>query len=218
MYSQSIRLLRFSMTHDGRFTGRLTVFPLAEAPPFYTVSYTWGKDKESNTTIDLDSIELPVLPNLVPFMRMVSQHPDFSDNQWWWIDSLCINLTDIREREQQVQLMANIYKRSRSVIVWLGNEVEPGSDCTQALDFLLYLSTLPLSPSWSSNPAAREDQNTIRQALRDPRYSAQWNALSNLLSRPWWSRVWTLQEFVLPAKGRICCGTETCRLIIRCTT
>lgn len=38
-----------------------------------------------------------------------------------WIDALCINQANVDERKSQRQLMGQIYRSSRKVIVWLGN-------------------------------------------------------------------------------------------------
>ncbi|TGO37682.1 hypothetical protein BHYA_0091g00140 [Botrytis hyacinthi] len=37
-----------------------------------------------------------------------------------WIDALCINQQDKRERSQQVQLMGRVYSQARMVLAWLG--------------------------------------------------------------------------------------------------
>ncbi|KAF2636548.1 hypothetical protein P280DRAFT_409422 [Massarina eburnea CBS 473.64] len=194
----SIRLLRISRSLDGCLAGFLKVFPLADAPPFYSASYTWGEQTSSNTRIWFKSGSLPVLPNLVPFLRMITEHEDFNDGDWWWIDSLCINLADSREREQQVRIMANIYKKSRRAVVWLGEEKYEGDNCTGAIEFMLHLSTLSL---------AFEHQN-VRRNLRGPNFTLEWASVGNMLARPWWSRVWTLQEFVLPKEAKLYCGSR----------
>jgi hypothetical protein len=79
----SIRLLRFSQPEEGVFVGKLKTFLLASAPHFYTASYVWGNTHESGTTINLNTGPLPVLSSLVPFLRMVTRHADFSSSQWW---------------------------------------------------------------------------------------------------------------------------------------
>jgi hypothetical protein len=38
-----------------------------------------------------------------------------------WIDGVCINQTDILERNRQVQLMGEIYSRASCVLIWLGD-------------------------------------------------------------------------------------------------
>lgn len=196
----SIRLLRISHARDGTFTGRLKRFRLADAPPFYTVSYTWGNKSFSDETITLDTGTLPILHSLVPFLRMVSKHEMFDDKDWWWVDSLCINLKDGKERESQVSIMADVYKSARKAVVWLGDRVEDGSDCTGAVKFLKYLSTVGL---------AFDADESIRERLRSTEFAQQWAVVSNLLARPWWTRVWTLQEFILPREAIFACGPNT---------
>lgn len=39
-----------------------------------------------------------------------------------WVDALCINQEDDRERAGQVKIMGSIYQRARLVKVWLGKE------------------------------------------------------------------------------------------------
>jgi hypothetical protein len=50
-----------------------------------------------------------------------------------WIDAVCINQRDIEERNRQVQLMQQIYKNARRVVIYLG-EATPESD--RAMNFL----------------------------------------------------------------------------------
>ncbi|KAF9698563.1 hypothetical protein EKO04_003854 [Ascochyta lentis] len=193
-----IRLLRFSQPEDGVFVGKLQKFPLAGAPHYYTASYVWGERTHTGATINLKTGTLPVLSSLVPFLHMVTRHGDFKPSDWWWIDSLCINLDDSHEREKQVRIMADIYKRARRAIVWLGEEKEDGSDCTNAIEFLHYLSSLQI--------AFNGDDHAMRANLENPEFTEKCAAVSHLLARPWWTRVWTLQEFVLPKEAKLYCG------------
>jgi hypothetical protein len=198
----SIRLLRFSRSQDGLFTGRLKKFALANAPNFYSASYTWGTKAYSDTVIALETGQLPVLQGLLPFLQMISQHADFHNEDWWWIDSLSINLADGQEREQQVRIMADIYRKTRRTMVWLGEEVEEESDCSGAVDFLLYLQNV-------QSLFSGKDADYVRTNLRSSGMVAQWASVSNLLSRPWWSRVWTLQEMTLPREVKFYCGNSS---------
>ncbi|KAJ8106495.1 hypothetical protein OPT61_g9496 [Boeremia exigua] len=194
----SIRLLQFSQPEDGVFVGNLQKFPLDDAPPYYTASYVWGEREYTGTAIHLDSGELPVLNRLAPFLHMVTQQDDFDPMDWWWIDSLCINLQDAHEREKQVRIMADVYKKARKAIIWLGEEKEDDNDCSNAIDFLHYLSKLQF--------AFNRDDVAMRNNLERPEFTEKCLVVSNLLSRPWWTRVWTLQEFVLPKEAKLYCG------------
>jgi hypothetical protein len=45
-------------------------------------------------------------------------------HRWWWIDALCIDQTNVPEKNHQVQRMGNIYYDSESVVAWIGNGTE----------------------------------------------------------------------------------------------
>lgn len=179
--SVSIRLLRFSRSEHGALTGKLHTFRLAEAPKFYTASYVWGERADSGTSVLLNTGPLTVLPSLVPFLNMVAQHDDFTDRDYFWIDFLCINQYDLHEREKQVEVMAEIYKRAKRAIVWLGEEKEEGSDCTGAIEFLHHLAGLQVAFSG--------DDSAMRANPQDSGFTKNCEAVSNLLFRPWWTRV-----------------------------
>jgi hypothetical protein len=147
------------------------------------VSYVWGTQEYAETNILLNTASLPVLRSLLPFLHMVTHHTDFQDSDWWWIDSLCINLNDGNEREQQIRIMADIYKRSKRAVIWLGEEHQEGSDCTGAIEFLHTLSTLQVAYS--------ADDRAMRRHLDDADFSRNCAAVSSLLFRPWWTRVCT---------------------------
>jgi hypothetical protein len=42
-----------------------------------------------------------------------------------WADSICINQTDLLERNHQVRLMGLIYERAHTVFIWLGLGSDP---------------------------------------------------------------------------------------------
>jgi hypothetical protein len=37
-----------------------------------------------------------------------------------WVDAVCINQQDLKEKERQLKLMADIYSLARQVYIWLG--------------------------------------------------------------------------------------------------
>ena len=93
-----------------------------------------------------------------------------------WIDAICINQNDNEERGHQIAHMRSIYYRARRVMIWLG-EADDTSDA--AIDYILY----------------EEHEDDIL-----PLY------VMDLFSRPWWSRVWVVQE----------AATARCEPILRC--
>lgn len=39
-----------------------------------------------------------------------------------WIDVICIDQSNVSEKEQQIPLMGNIYSKSQGILVWPGDE------------------------------------------------------------------------------------------------
>lgn len=109
---------------------------------------------------------------------------------------ICINQDDTRERSSQVELMGRIWRQAQKAIVWLGEEL----DSAGAIN---WLHVLALTKTWC-------DRARLRY-VSDAKFNAQWQALQNLLLRPWWTRAWTLQEFVIAPELKFYCGRKSIR-------
>ncbi|ETS81710.1 hypothetical protein PFICI_06712 [Pestalotiopsis fici W106-1] len=110
---------------------------------------------------------------------------------YFWIDAICINQEDVRERNHQVGMMKAIYAQATEVYAWLGPEADD-SDCS--MKFLIQQSKSPLRmkgcgylPIWDSRTA---------------------KALSALCERPYWRRMWIIQELLHARKITLWCGTQ----------
>jgi len=57
-----------------------------------------------------------------------------------WVDAICINQEDLRERTDQVKLMGDIYRNAKEVLIWLGDE-NGTTDSEMAMDLLEHLWT-----------------------------------------------------------------------------
>jgi Heterokaryon incompatibility protein (HET) len=120
-----------------------------------------------------------------------------SELKSFWADALCINQNDVGERNHQVQLMRSIYVSAESVIAWLGPENE------RTPEFTLLLETV-IRELNDKKPGSHD-------AIWMAKYPDFWyqshgpGAVTNLYfwaynqfkSRPYWKRIWTLQEMVL---------------------
>lgn len=192
-----IRLIKF--VQDGNHVcAVLQPFSFEEPlPVFRSLSYTWafkGGHPQKDFRIEVDKRQLPVLNTLQPFLQALKSRDMLLDGKWWWIDSICIDQTNLEERAHQVQHMDVIYRQAESVVVWLG---DPSSDSDLAMDFINILDQTS-----RRNLSVAE----IRATLQQDHYRAHWRALTNFLSRRWWSRVWSVQEFVLAPSLEFWCG------------
>jgi hypothetical protein len=194
-----LRLLRF--IQDGDYTSAtFETFSIEESlPPYYALSYTWASDKKGlakSWALRIECRQLPVLDSLKPFVEVLRNKGMLMNGSWWWIDSLCIDQTRLEERAQQVQLMQHIYHRAYQVVIWLREE---SIDSDLAVDFIKSLDKI-----------SRKKYNLkeIRTMLQTEQHYPQWKALTNFLARKWWSRIWTVQEFVIPLSVSFWCGTR----------
>lgn len=148
------------------------------APPYSAVSYTWGSSALTYLVLINDQL-FHVRQNLYQFLMEIVQQQG-NTAQWLWIDQLCIDQSNIVERGHQVQSMARIYKNAMEVYVWLGLESE---DSGLAIDLL--------------------DQDYLETEALKQRHLG---AIRNLFTRPYWKRLWIVQEVVLARNLVLMCG------------
>ncbi|KAF4631343.1 hypothetical protein G7Y89_g6796 [Cudoniella acicularis] len=100
--------------------GRFYIVELSDNPTYAALSYTWG-DIGSQRMIMINEKKLAVGENLWYFLRHRTTE-DLASHQFLWIDAICINQQDVRERNHQVSLMGKIYLKASVVVIWLGRE------------------------------------------------------------------------------------------------
>src|ERR1700760_3685769 len=204
--NDEIRLLKIDMDPDGSLLpASLHRFSLQDKdiPPYKTLSYVWG-DPTSRWAMNIDGKCLHVLDSLKPFMKL-PRHRNDTKNRWWWIDSICIDETNLDERGSQVQMMGQIYRTSKETLVWLGPQSD---DSDKAVEFLHSLSRHRFKFAKEAPKDEKEQSKLMAELfIRDDRRDG-WEALEKFFARPWWTRVWTLQEFILSKEVVFNCGSK----------
>lgn len=132
---------------------------LDDVPPYECLSYAWGPpDLLGGPSILVDGHAFPISRELELALRRLRREPparrppgsvpgsgceprDDSDEgrRRMWIDAVCINQSDVPERNAQVARMADIYRGASCVVAWIGEESE---DSTVAIEFLKKMSRL----------------------------------------------------------------------------
>lgn len=96
--------------------GRLRITNLADNEPFTALSYVWGIDKE-NRSISIGETRVPVSANghsaLVHLRKKLGAFTI-------WIDAICIDQTNEKEKQRQIPLMGEIYSLAAPAYMWLG--------------------------------------------------------------------------------------------------
>ena len=198
-----IRLLRFQKDHTGSIIGWLERFSIDDPnrPKFNTLSYVWGEKHFSHTVI-INGYPFAILNALRPILDAICNDENLSAS-WWWIDCICINQKADKlarlERSAQVHMMKKIYEVSETTIGWLGQGKEEGED---GIKFLKVL--------FRNNKRLQSEKDRDEKRLGDELSNPDdWVALEKLLLRPWWTRVWTLQEYIVAHKFMFYCGKES---------
>jgi hypothetical protein len=163
---------------------------LDDNPEYEALSYVWG-DEHITKFILLDQCGFSATLNLEVALR----HLRWEDRpRTLWVDAICVNQENIAERNSQVQLMRSIYEKASRVLVWLGEEAD---DSGVALDLVSSMKNYDFEKLAS-------EQNYI---AKNP-VPKEWKALFKLSQRPWWSRVWTVQELAVAKTAVVGCGQK----------
>lgn len=128
-----------------------------------------------------------------------------------WADAICIDQTSIEEKNTQVPLMRLIYGKAAVVQVWLGEDA-PAKSCEAAFCLLRVLSHAYSELDWKFNIFTKHSGGKALEscklpALNDP----SWGSILELVQRPWFSRVWIIQEVVVPRNAILRCGKSKLR-------
>ncbi|KAF4970276.1 hypothetical protein FSARC_2654 [Fusarium sarcochroum] len=216
----NIRLLHLLPATDinDPIESRIEVVSLEENPAYEALSYCWGENNQLRE-IKCNQQEFQVTENLFSALQHLrNEHSE----RTLWIDAICINQKDLEERQSQVLLMEDIYTKSERVVVWLGPD--PASDgvnhffeliqsnpnrgriqlTSKRLVLQINLADGDLisqSAHVSSSKVPAEQDYVIPK-------EAQKGAVA-LLKRPWWTRVWTVQELILAPTAIFMCGNLT---------
>lgn len=176
---------------------------LNDNPSFEAISYVWGS-LIRDETITCNGGLLHVTPNLQRSLRQVRLR---STARVLWVDSICINQDDDKEKGHQVRLMAKIYSQAERVLITLGaDEIslahsQPTETLIQEINQLVESTLKRISGSWNSYPYDQVDQ----AILSDPK----WGSFEKLISHPWFKRGWVVQEAGLGQNVQVLWGVDS---------
>lgn len=189
-----IRLLKLlpSKKKDAIVACTLTEHNFKKKPvDFEALSWSWGSDPwDSKIVIRRDDEDFYFdVPQSLLNCLMALRHK--KDSKMIWVDAICINQEVLFEKNHQIPMMPEIYGRAQCVDIWIGDS---DHESKVAIDFM-------------QNEILRLQH--FDELFDDPQSATKWLALGNLLTRPWFSRRWVIQEIVLAQKAVIYCGKDT---------
>lgn len=130
-----------------------------------------------------------------------------------WIDQLCIDQENVMERNQQLPLMADIYRLASRVMVWLG---EGNSTTVAAIETLNHIGVqVEIAPETVLNAPGSTEPSWHHTATELPFDDEVYHSIESLLMSDYFSRVWIYQEVKLASLDSIFkCGTAEISLVI----
>jgi hypothetical protein len=191
---KEIRLLNIGPgQYNDPLQGYLSVQSLDLVVDFEALSYVWGPSDPKQLLL-LDDQEFYIRSNIHSFLRRLR---DPHRPRKLWLDAVCIDQNNINERSHQVSLMRDIYRSCRQCVVWLG-------DASNRNDEVLEL--------FSENPVDEEGMQDLNNLVRLLYARNLVDAFRAVLTNPYWTRVWMIQETTLPARVVVYCGQSSCLL------
>ncbi|KAM6517286.1 hypothetical protein FSOLCH5_008249 [Fusarium solani] len=170
---------------------RLINTRLQDPQPFEAVSYVWGDASRQVLVRVVDKngeeITMGVTPNCYAALQRLRKK---DSARTLWIDSICINQSLNAEKNHQLILMSRIYQEATRVVVYLG---EGTSDTDAAMK---YIGEVDDPSDYGSGdwhlPSAICDKSS----------------LDVFFERPWFHRVWVLQEITFAKQAIVVCGSQ----------
>ncbi|KAI0195511.1 heterokaryon incompatibility protein-domain-containing protein [Astrocystis sublimbata] len=182
-----IRIMRLlpAADDDDPICIELREVSLSSPPAYNAISYAWGLPVNKRGILcDSQTIMIPI--NLHRALRQL-RHPLYPRD--FWADAICIDQASSADKSSQVHRMSSIFAQAAQVTVWLGRDTQFSAQ-----------SIFPVMREM----AQRDFHPDIIPIEVDP----FWRHLARLFRRPWFRRLWCLQEIVLAAAAEVRWGEE----------
>ena len=210
-FRNEIRLLTIEHAahHEAELKCSLFQASLDGELEYFALSYLWG-DPTVTAPILVNNVPVSVTRNLEAALRYIRQRDKPTT---FWVDALCINQTDNKEKESQLPLMGSIYANARTVYVFTGHPDEHSRNTFE----LIRRWTTSLDPSFDSmRYDARDLQPKCKQWFQEQDWTNHEHLIDEKLfesancyfDRPYWRRVWVQQEMLLGQVTTIMAGND----------
>lgn len=194
--TQEIRLLEIYPSTDTNHDLECRLFRVKldtiQLHPYEALSYVWG-DKEIRADIACNGQMVSVTINLFDALRRLRlPHKP----RVIWADAICIDQDNDSERSCQISLMAKIFSFAERVVVWLGN-----NDLAEAEGALTSIQLIAKQLRKVKEESRHEYiyLKTCSTLQIPSEYTGGLTKefLRHLYAKPWFSRVWCIQEITL---------------------
>ncbi|CVK91807.1 related to heterokaryon incompatibility protein het-6 [Fusarium mangiferae] len=113
-----------------------TLRPVArDGAEYHALSYEWEDESKNDPFITIDDHHVQIRMNLYDALNNIRKP---TEDQWLWVDAICINQSDVQEKSQQVAMMGEIFTNAVGVISWLG----PARDDSNLAIYIMFYNYL----------------------------------------------------------------------------
>lgn len=154
--------------------GNIKTFDSTDRQAYNALSYAWG-DPSTVGSVQIEGRHVRIARNLDSTLRYLRS---VDSTITLWVDAISMNMDDMTERGHQILKLNSIFGDAERVIAWLGEET---TECQGALHFLAKVVDAPYTDD----------------VLRGSNAATYWAKVRALLQRPYFARVWVVQEIAI---------------------
>jgi hypothetical protein len=177
------------------------------AGTYQALSYVWGSSVRDKELVTPNGI-IPITTSLHKALIALRQ----SDQAIMvWVDAVCINQSDYKEKAQQIRLLPEIFQACECTYAFLS---EGDLAINQALEMLMQVRARAIREERKSykGPAAGGKDRPIMSMWEGKRLPApespMWESVFALFTLPYFRRAWIIQEVVASPAIKFVCGTR----------
>jgi hypothetical protein len=206
-FGRTIRIIELLPKLDHQIHCNLRTISLDDNPYYEALSYCWG-NPTFNYSIICNGSNLKITTSLHGALQRL-RHPTLS--RWLWVDAICINQSSqaLDERTAQVGIMRDIYENAQQVNIWLG---EAENHSYHAMYIIKQLARHSATLEEWNPQDCWSDEKLQQVGLYFGNYAGhmdkEWTAVQPLFDRPWFRRIWTVQEVAVARYTMVMCGPE----------
>lgn len=209
--TKQFRLLCFDASSSvTNLSCQLRTYELVDCPEYFAISYCYG-DTSLHEAITINEEATHVNQNGWQALQQAREHGQA--HSFYWLDSLCINQTDLDEKAIQVHKIGTIFAGASEVLACFGPESDDSNFLIQILaEFPLGDPTQPIMTTFRE--LEDEEQRRVVDGLVSlgSDFERFATALKAFGKRQFFWRVWIYQEMYLAAKVRMICGTKAANM------
>jgi hypothetical protein len=161
---------------------------LDDHPGYEALSYVWG-DPTIEATLQIEGTSLKVTTNLELALRYL-RLPD--KPRTIWVDAICIDQSNIKERNQQVRPMKGIYSSCAVDLVWIGESDEVTQGAIHTVKRMKGLNLQRLTNQGRKNFGIRGSDEHVSFSELGLRDIDVWGLLKLFKDPSLWERAWVM--------------------------